>query len=127
MQGQCHEADPLRGPESSRSRALPDDAGLAAALGQARRARNTSSSVEPYRAIVEHWFDAGVQGKAIHAALCREHGYRGSYSAVAQLVARLRTQRAPAVTVRLSFAPGEAAQVDFGAGQVRGYNPARST
>jgi len=97
---------------------LPDDAAIAAAVGEARRAKSTLSSVEPYRAIVQHWCDAGVQGKAIHGALVREHGYRGSYSSVARMLVALRGAQPPEVTVRLAFAPGEAAQVDFGAGPV---------
>jgi len=97
---------------------LPDDAVLAAAFGTTRRASSTISSAEPLREVVQHWFDAGVQGRAIHAALKREHGYQGSYSAVVRMLRHLRAERAPEVTVRLSFAPGEAAQVDFGAGPV---------
>ncbi|WP_275761190.1 IS21 family transposase [Ralstonia pseudosolanacearum] len=97
---------------------LPDDATLAAALGTPKRAASTISSVEPLREVVQHWFDAGVQGRAIHAALQREHGYTGSYSSVVRMLQRLRAARPPEVTVRLSFAPGEAAQVDFGAGPV---------
>jgi hypothetical protein len=61
---------------------------------------------------------AGVQGKAIHAALRRQHGYGGSYSSVARMLVALRGQQPVASTVRLSFEPGEAAQVDFGAGPV---------
>jgi hypothetical protein len=38
---------------------LPEDAALAAAVGRARRARSTISSVEPYRAVVERWLDDG--------------------------------------------------------------------
>ena len=95
---------------------LPDDATLAQALGAPKRAASTISSVEPLREVVQHWFDAGVQGRAIHAALKREHGFTGSYSAVVRMLHRLREAQPPDVTVRLSFAPGEAAQVDFGAG-----------
>jgi transposase len=95
---------------------LPDDATIAAALGSARRARSTISTVEPYREVVQHWLNAGVQGKAIHAALCRQHGYSGSYSSVARMLAALRAEAPREVTVRLSFEPGDAAQVDFGAG-----------
>lgn len=95
---------------------LPDDAAIAAAVGRARRARSTISSVEPYRAVVERWLDDGVSGVVIHAALGREHGYRGSYSSVHRMVAALARNRPPEATVRLEFAPGEAAQVDFGAG-----------
>jgi transposase len=113
--------------------AVPDDAAIAAALNPVgggdgaggasgrispRRASSTISSAEPHRALVQAWVDAGVQGRAIHAALKREHGYGGSYSAIVRLVRHLRGQIPPAVTVRLHFAPGEAAQVDFGAGPV---------
>lgn len=95
---------------------LPEDAELAAVIGQARRARSTISSAEPHRASVLRWLEQGVAGVAIHAALCREHGYTGSYSAVHRLIASIERTRPPKATVPLLFAPGEAAQVDFGAG-----------
>ena len=97
---------------------VPDDAAIVAALGAGRRARSTVSSAEPHRALVKAWFEAGVQGRAIHAALKREHAWSGSYSAVIRMLQQLRGEQLPEVTVRLSFAPGEAAQVDFGAGPV---------
>jgi transposase len=97
---------------------VPDDATIVAVLGKGHRANSTVSSVEPYRQTVKRWFDAGVQGRAIHAALRREHAYGGSYSAVVRMLRQLRGEQPPEVTVRLSFAPGEAAQVDFGAGPV---------
>lgn len=53
---------------------------------------------------------------AIHAALWREHGLRVSYSAVRRMLAQIHTSAPPATTVRLTFAPGDAAQLDFGAG-----------
>jgi transposase len=96
--------------------ALPDDAELAAAIGPARRACSTISSLEPYRALAERWHAEGVSDVVIHAALWREHGYRGSYSSVHRLLAGIRAALPPNATVPLSFAPGEAAQVDFGAG-----------
>jgi transposase len=96
---------------------LPDDAALAAALDAGRRvAASTVSTAEPHRLVVQRWLDAGVQGRAIHAALKREHAYSGSYSAVMRLIRRLQAERPPEVTVRLAWAPAEAAQVDFGAG-----------
>ena len=95
---------------------VPNDQSIASALGQGRRASSTVSSVEPHREVVKRWLDAGVQGRAIHGALKREHAYGGSYSAVMRMLHQLRAQAPADVTVRLSFAPGEAAQVDFGAG-----------
>jgi transposase len=104
---------------------LPDDAAIAAALGPPRRASSTISTVEPLREVVQQWFDAGVQGRAIHAALMREHGYRGSYSAVQRMLQRMRKDAPRDVTVRLTFAPGEAAQVDFGAGPLLSHPDGR--
>jgi len=98
------------------SQAMPTDEAIAAAVGTARKARSTVSSVEPWRGLVTGWLEQGVQGKTIHAALCRNHGFTGSYSAVHRLIHSIRAAAPAAVTVRLSFAPGDAAQVDFGAG-----------
>src|SRR5438552_8665032 len=55
-------------------------------------------------------------GVAIHAALARKQGYRGSYSAVRRMLAGIRGSLRADLTVPLYFAPAEAAQVDFGAG-----------
>lgn len=96
--------------------ALPDDEAIAQAIGQARRAASTISTLEPLREVVERWAAQGVEGVAIHAALKREHGYTGSYSAVRRMLAHLARSRPVEATVRLYFAPAEAAQVDFGAG-----------
>ena len=95
---------------------LPEDAQIAAVVGKARRARSTISTVEPFREVVARWAEQGVGGVAIHAALRREHGYTGSYSAVRRMLGVLGAARPPEATVRLEFAPGSAAQVDFGAG-----------
>jgi len=53
---------------------------------------------------------------AIHAALVREHGFTGHYSSVRRLIAAVARELPPDTTVRLTFDPGDAAQVDFGAG-----------
>ena len=95
---------------------LPEDAAIAAAIAAPRRAQSTISTVEPFRSLVERWADQGVGGVAIHAALWREHGYRGSYSSVRRMLAEIHASAPPTATVRLYFAPADAAQVDFGAG-----------
>ncbi len=71
--------------------------------------------MEAFREQVLAWREAGIQGTTIHKALVRNHGYSGSYSAVRRFLQAL-DPRAPAATVILEFAPGEATQVDFGAG-----------
>lgn len=95
---------------------LPDDATIAAALATPKRASTTVSSLEPLREAIAAWHAQGVSGVVILAALKREHGYTGSYSAVRRMLATLKRETPPQATVRLDFAPGEAAQVDFGAG-----------
>src|SRR5258708_3450452 len=75
---------------------LPDDAMIAALIGQARRARSTISTVEPHRAQVEGWAAQDVGGVAIHAALCREHGFAGSYSSVRRMLAQIHASLPPA-------------------------------
>jgi len=96
--------------------ALPEDAQIAAAIGEARRSPATISSLETYRSLVERWSAEGVSGVVIHAALRRERGYTGSYSSVYRMLRALGRSRLPAATVPLLFPPAEAAQVDFGAG-----------
>ena len=97
---------------------LPDDQSLAAALRPPKRASTTVSSLEAHRASVTRWVEQNVSGTAIHQALQRQHGWTGSYSAVRRMVAGIRATLPPEVTCRLDFAPGEAAQVDFGAGPI---------
>jgi transposase len=97
------------------ARPLPDDVALAAAFDrEAPLPSSCVSSLEPFREQIEQWADAGIQGTTMHAALARNHGYTGSYSAVRRFLQGL--PKPPDATMRLSFAPGEAAQVDFGAG-----------
>ena len=95
--------------------ALPDDATLAGVLAAPVKEAGPASTVEPYRAQVLAWREAGIQGTTIHDALVRNHGFTGSYSAVRRFLQTLDDQT-PKATVILDFAPGEAAQVDFGAG-----------
>jgi len=95
---------------------LPDDEAIATALGAPRRASSTISTLEPHRTQILDWVEQGVSGTAIHAALKRQYGWTGSYSSVRRLLADIRAHLPPDLTCRLEFEPGEAAQVDFGAG-----------
>lgn len=100
-----------------KERPLPDDAVLVQALkGETPESPAVAaSSVEPFRDQVAAWRAAGIQGTTIHKALVRNHGFPGSYSAVRRFIQGLEAAT-PCATVILEFAPGEAAQVDFGSG-----------
>lgn len=95
---------------------LPEDAQLAQVLARPAVRASCLSSLTPWQEQIRQWFTAGIQGTTIHAALVREHGYTGSYSSVHRMVRRLKAEVLPEVPLRLEFEPGEAAQVDFGAG-----------
>ncbi|MBS0211586.1 MAG: IS21 family transposase [Proteobacteria bacterium] len=97
---------------------LPDDEALASAFARNRRPPTCVSTLEPFREQIARWLQSGIQGTTMHAALSRNHGYTGSYSAVRRFVQAHAAALPPATTMRLDFAPGEAAQVDFGAGPV---------
>ena len=57
-----------------------------------------------------------MSGTAILGALRRDHGYGGSYSSVYRMMVAIAGAKPVAATIRLTFAPAEAAQLDFGAG-----------
>ena len=77
---------------------------------------STLRTLKDHEEQIAKWAAEGIQGTTIHAALVRNHGYTGSYSAVRRVLLRVAPVKAPDATMRLVFAPGEAAQVDFGAG-----------
>jgi transposase len=102
-------------------RPIPDDVTLATALGSAPQPPRATSSVEPYREIVQRLLDQGVEMVAIFQRLRDDHSYSGSYSSVRRYVHRLRPSE-PEAVVRVHTGPGEEAQVDFGsAGKL--YDP----
>lgn len=94
---------------------LPEDAAIAAALAAPTPKPLPTSSVEAYRDAILAWHEQGIQGVAIHQALVRKFGFAGHYSSVRRFLQKLE-KRSPKPTVILDFGPGEAAQVDFGAG-----------
>lgn len=71
-----------------------------------------TSTVEPYREVVEKLVNEEVETAAIHERL-KERGYGGSYSAVYRFVRQLDPKE-PDATLRVERKPSEEAQVDFG-------------
>ncbi len=97
------------------SHPLPDDAALAEVLVRRSSPAPSTSRVLPHQEEVTDWWKQGIQGTTIHQALVRKYGFAGSYSSVRRYLAGLEAAHPQATTV-LVFAPGEAAQVDFGTG-----------
>lgn len=95
---------------------LSEDRELAATFSRpAPSAPSSVSALEKYRDQVKKWREEGFQKTTIHGLLKRKHKYTGSYSSVRRFVDRV-VPEPPATTMPLHFAPGEAAQVDFGTG-----------
>ena len=84
---------------------------VAASAGSAA----ASSLCEPHRAFVEAQLRLGRNATAIYQDLVDTHGFAGRYNSVKRFVARVRV-REPEQFDRLSFAPAEEMQVDYGEG-----------
>ncbi len=105
-----------------RERALPSVAELVKVLGPVKRTEQYTSTVEPYKEVVEEYLDRGVGKKVIWRKLREDHGYSGSYSSVKRYCRRLRPQE-PEAYCRVETTPGEEVQVDFtGVGKCRDGN-----
>lgn len=94
---------------------IPDDATLATFFKTPRRAPQNVSSVEPFREEILKWHAQGINATTMRRALHQKHGYSGSVHALYRFLKR-EVAQTPQATIRLEFAVGEMAQVDFGMG-----------
>ena len=76
--------------------------------GPARR-----SKLDPFKGDMVRWLEAHPLSARQVLQRLRELGYNGGYSIVKDYVRTIRPRRAPAY-LKLAFAPGECAQVDWG-------------
>lgn len=74
-----------------------------------------SSKCEPHRAFIDAQLRLGRNATAIYQDLVDRHGFEGAYNSVKRFAAQLR-HKEPEQFDRLSFAPGEEMQVDYGEG-----------
>jgi len=95
---------------------LPDDLQLSKVFEQDKASNPTQLSLtQPHETKIKKWINQGIQATTIYQALVEQFGFTGSYSSVRRTVRKLR-DKSPKATCVLDFDPGEAAQVDFGAG-----------
>jgi hypothetical protein len=94
---------------------LPSDAALALFFSCRALKQPSTSSIIPFQDDVRDWVKQGIAGCTIHQALIRKHGFTGAYSSVRRFIAKIK-QTTPTATMMLDFVPGDAVQVDFGAG-----------
>lgn len=95
---------------------IPTDEVLAAFFRQESNNTVTQSRALPYKKQIEEWYQQGIQGTTMYAALKRQYGFTGSYDSVQRLVKKIKNSMPANVTTILEFKPGECAQVDFGYG-----------
>lgn len=95
---------------------LPEDAQLVELFEKPKRPNPTQASLTaPHEERIKKWIDRGIQATTIYQALVEQFGFTGSYSSVRRKVQKIRA-KTPKASCVLDFAPGEAAQVDFGKG-----------
>jgi transposase len=73
------------------------------------------SKCDPHRVFIDAQMRLGRNATAIYQDLVDLHGFDGAYNSVKRFCAQLR-HREPEQFDRLSFAPGEEMQVDYGEG-----------
>ena len=97
---------------------LPSDEALSNFFAQ-RIVKSSSESLSlPYKDEITKWTTEGIQATTIYQTLKNKYAFSGSYDSVRRLVQKIKAsimQKDRCTTV-LTFAPGEAAQVDFGQG-----------
>ncbi|MGH8219713.1 MAG: IS21 family transposase [Steroidobacteraceae bacterium] len=78
-----------------------------------RRSTPRKTLLDPYKALIVRWLDAHPLSAQQVFQRLREAGFTGGCTIVGDYVRRIRPRRSPAF-LRLSFAPAECAQVDWG-------------
>jgi transposase len=76
----------------------------------------SASACENHREAIELGLSRERNAVAIFQDLVDVHGFAGSYESVKRFVRKLRGQQSPEARVVIETAPGEEAQVDYGAG-----------
>ena len=97
---------------------LPSDEEISRTLLNKSSLPSQPSSVDPFATDVKSWFEQGISGTVIHRTLLEKYSYEGSYSSVRRHLQNLKKSQPPEATTMLDHAPGDTAQVDFGAGPV---------
>lgn len=75
--------------------------------------RPRASKLDPFKADIARWLDQHPYSAAQVFQRLREQGFEGSYGIVKEHIRRVRPSR-PAAYLKLAFAPGECAQLDWG-------------
>lgn len=98
----------------------PETAAKYAALSTfpRRHATKRVTKLDPFKPAITRWLERHpYSATQIHQRLCAEEGYTGGVTMVRDYVRAVRPVRRPAF-LSLAFAPGEAAQVDWGSAGV---------
>lgn len=98
----------------------PETAAKYAALSTfpRRHATKRVTKLDPFKSAITRWLERHpYSATQIHQRLCAEEGYTGGVTMVRDYVRAVRPVRRPAF-LSLAFAPGEAAQVDWGSAGV---------
>jgi transposase len=101
--------------DSNRTKAPPGSEPAETSSNRAKAPPGSRSLCGPFREQILAKLDQGLSAQRIFQDLVAEHGFAGQYHSVRRFVAKLN-QSTPLPFRRIEVAPGEEAQIDFGAG-----------
>lgn len=71
---------------------------------------------EPFSALIKDFVDDGIKAITIYRNLVSQSSFDGSYNSVQRFVKKYKNSSPVKMTAPINYEPGEAVQVDFGAG-----------
>jgi transposase len=104
------------GPEAPSAATLSAALAPTLAVSTSAAAARQVSLCEPWRPVIVAELQLGLTVQRIYQDLVREHGFVGKYHSVRRFVRRLGDNGMSLPFRRMECAPGDEAQVDFGAG-----------
>ncbi|MEQ8786543.1 MAG: IS21 family transposase [Parvibaculaceae bacterium] len=102
-------------PDSNRAKAPPGSEAAEATPNRAKAPLGSRSLCAPFREPILAKLDQGLSAQRIFQDLVIEHDFVGQYHSVRRFVAKL-SKSTPLPFRRIEVAPGQEAQIDFGAG-----------
>jgi transposase len=95
---------------------LPSEQEIATKFTISNNTAKTITKLDAYRSQIDLWLQQGHSYKIIHKNLVKQYQFTGSYYCIQRYAKKINNNSLDNLTVPLYFAPGEAAQLDFGQG-----------
>ena len=95
---------------------LPNEEEIANTIIATDHATKKIIKLDPYKQQIDDWIQQGITARVIHQHLVQQYKFAGSYNCIQRYARKINNDPLNDLTISLSFAIAEAAQVDFGQG-----------